>query len=453
MKKMVVFLLAMALLVAIGIPNLAAQQIDPENFNAVPTLSTEARYSAGLFTSDVDDFISVNDYDPDIGTFFFLGGFPAAGSVEETSLLATSGTSGDYAISAGFAKSFSKFYLGVYLGGTIVNAWGSRQSDPKYSFSEAVWDTKLAVLFGTSRIGGLRLDLILDGTDRTTRSDGKKVGTGLGSYGEGVTAALRWGKDLSFGSRDIAVHALAGFRFPDYELVGGGGVPKIHNWGTHATKSNGAPGEPAELLLNGGIAWDLNDVSTLEADLYLGGNFGGASYGDASSTTSGGFGGWVEAGLANTFEPLEGLELALKPHLNIGFSGDGGADTGVFEGGIGADAGLKARLPGIFRKFSIITGIGVNIFSWNTYTIFGSPRSTVWTIEGIGWNKDAFTAKGTLGLGMVFVPITNLSIGFGVNTLIDGIVEFDLVQMQVRAGEFFTDIDRLVFDLTVSYKF
>jgi hypothetical protein len=448
MKRTVVFLLAMALLTAIGIPNLAAQTIDPDAFNAVPTLSTEARYSAGLFTSDVDDFISVNDYDPEIGTFFFLGGFPADVSVEETSLLATSGAGGDYAISGGFAKSFSNFYLGVYLGGTIVDALGTKVSDPKFSSSTAAWNTKLAVLFGTSRIGGLRLDLILDGTDMTTRDDDGKVPGS--SFGEGITVALRWGKDLSFGSRDIATHALVGFRFPDYEL-GGTSNSKIHHWGTHTTT-----GHPAELLLNGGIAWDLNDVSTLEADLYLGGNFGGASYGDTTDTDAGGFGALVEAALANTFEPLDGLELAVKPHLGVELYGDNSQTnfSGSFSLSIGAEAGLKARLPGRFSKFSVITGIGIDIFEWNTQTVFGNPRISQWQVNGISWNEDTFTAKGTLGLGVVFVPITNLSIGFGLNTLLDAIVEFDLVQMQVRSGEFFTDIDdSLTFDLTVSYKF
>jgi hypothetical protein len=121
---------------------------------------------------------------------------------------------------------------------------------------------------------------------------------------------------------------------------------------------------------------------------------------------------------------------------------------------IGVDAGLKARLPGRFNKFSVITGVGINIFDWETSTIFSDPRRSNWTVNGIRWNEDTFTAKGTLGLGMVFVPINNLSVGFGLNVLVDSIVEFDLVQMQVRSGDFFTDFNGpLVFDLTVSYKF
>jgi hypothetical protein len=443
----------MALLAVIGVSN-AAAQISPDDFNAVPALSTESRYGMGLFTSDVDDFIDVNGYDPDIGTFFFLGGFPAGAYVDDTDLLATSGAGGNYAISAGFARSFSKFYLGVYLGGTVVNAGGN--STGNNSFSTAAWNTNLAVLFGNSGLGGLRLDLILDAVDTTTKVDGEKVGTGSPSggtsSGEGVTVALRWGNTLTVKSKDIDAHAVVGFRFPDYELAGSGSN-KIHNWGTHTTT-----GKPAELLVSGGIAWDLNDISTLEADLILGGDFGGASFGNTSDTTLGGFGAGIEAGLSNSFEPLDGLELALRPGLGIGLYGNQrppNDDFGtIFDLSVGVDAGLKARLPGRLEKLSLVTGISVNIFNWNVDTVYGDDLSADWSVGGISWNRDAFTEKGTLGLGMVLAPNDNLSIGFGVNALIDSIVEIDLVQMQLRSGKFFTDFDDpLIFDLTVSYKF
>jgi hypothetical protein len=443
MKRMVVFLLAMALLAAIGISGVAAQSVpSPDDFNAVPTLSTENRYGAGLFTSDVDDFISVNDYDPEIGTFLFLGGFPADRYIDQTQPLNSTSTT-DYAVSAGFAKSFSRFYLGVYLGGDVVDANGWKTGSNSYS--TATWNTKLAILVGLSRIGGLRLDLIMDGVNDWSN----KTGSNRRTHGEGITVALRWGNTLSISSQDIDIHATAGYKFPDYERTSS---PTTRTW------SN------AQWLLNGGIAWGFNDVSTLEADLTLGGDFGTLGTGPGSSSDPGGFGFAIDAGLANSFEPVSGLELAFKPTFGLGFyvTDDDGITAPAtdpaswFILNLGVDAGIKARLPGRLNKFTLVSGLSFNIFEWTVETVYANDLRAVWAVHGVSWNEEALTSNGTLGLGAVFVPIENLSIGFGLNVILDQLVEFDLVKMQVRSGDFFTGIDNnnpLTFDLTVSYKF
>jgi hypothetical protein len=443
MKRALVFLLAMALLTAIGISSVTAQAVpSPDDFNAVPTLSTENRYGAGLFTSDVDDFISVNDYDPDTGAFLFLGGFPAGGHVDDTDLLNGFSARGDYAVSAGFAKSFSRFYLGVYLGGDIVDAQGNSAGDN--SNSTAAWNTRLAILVGLSRIGGLRLDMIMDDvTNQSSKSGSARTGSG-----EGITLALRWGNTLSIRSQDVDVHAVVGYKFPDYTLTSN---PKIRTW------SN------ARWLLNGGIAWGLNDISTLEADLTLGGDFGTLVSGAGSSSEPGGFGFAIDAGLSNSIEPVSGLELAFKPTLGLGvYATDDDAITQTvdaeswFSLSMGFDAGLKAQLPGKLNKFTLITGLSFNIFEWTVDTIYANDLSANWAVSGISWNDEALTSNGSLGLGTVFVPIDNLSIGFGLNFLLDRLVQFDLVKMQVRSGDFFTSVSSsnpLTFDLTVSYKF
>jgi hypothetical protein len=462
MKRSVVFLLAMALLTAIGIPSVMAQAVPSlDDFNAVPTLSTENRYGAGLFTSDVDDFISVNDYDPDIGAFLFLGGFSGNTFVDDTSPLpyGLDNNPGSYAVSAGFAKSFSQFYLGVYLGGNVVNASGNKTGDD--SSSTATWNTNLAILVGLSRIGGLRLDLIMDDiTDQTTRVNGKTIGSPNGNTsGEGIRVALRWGNTLGIGSQDVDVHATVGYKFPEYTLfTNATGGSKTRAW------SN------AQWLLNGGIAWGLNDISTLEADLTLGGDFGTLASGASSSSEPGGFGFAIDAGLANSVEPLSGLELAFKPTLGLAFYATDNDDITTsqqvvrptteamswFSLGLGFDAGIKARLPGKLDKFTLVTGLSFTIFEWAVETGYASDLQTAWTVDGVSWNREALTSNGTLGLGTVFAPIDNLSIGFGLNVLLDHLVQFDLVKMQVRTGDFFTDVSTnnpLTFDLTVSYKF
>jgi hypothetical protein len=503
MKKVIWLCVTMALLGVI--PNLAAQTgatqapqgrhaldlfDDMGDFDAVPTLSTESRYSAGVFGSYVDDFISVNDYDPAIGTFLFLGGFPVrdGGNVDTTAVLTDAILNG-YTLSAGFAKSFSKFYLGVYFGGNIVNASGTDDQGDQVakvrSSATATWNTRLAVLFGTDRIGGLRLDLILndfDGTtmnpitDTTTNDDGKVVSPGNGT---GISLALSWGRAFSFREKDLPVHAKLGYRFPDYTLNYAGTGDK------QETYTNAA------WLINGGVSYDLNDISTVEADLYVGGTFGEWGVGDLTNrTVQGDFGVKLEAALANSISPVAGLEIGFSPNLGIGVYGqdpnvvgDNSADTYAttsFEIALGLDAGIKARLPGKFNKFTMITGAGINIFDWWVTGVTGGAPSgqkmakgnSAWEIEGVSWNTDTLGPNNGLGIGTVFAPNDNLSVGFGISALLENLLEVDLVHMQVRPGDFFTSeqpginggnngpfgglfggANPIQFDLTVSYRF
>jgi hypothetical protein len=492
MKKVSWFLVAMTLLAVIGVPNLAAQNavltsaIDAadgifDGFDAVPTLSTESRYSAGVFGSYVDDFISVNDYDPEIGTFLFLGGFPIAdGGTVETTETVVNLFGSRYALSAGFAKSFSRFYLGIYFGGNIVDAHGAdSQGDitfsgdtKKASWATATWNANLAVLFGNATIGGIRLDLIMDDvTDTTTNWDGKIIGDGNGNgdYGDGagtgVALAVSWGRPIALRGKELPIHAKLGYRFPDYVLTYPGAGDKQEDY------SNAA------LLINAGAAYDLNDISTVEADLYLGGTFGSWRVGVLNGTTQGDFGAKLEVALANSFSPVTGVEIGLNPNLGIGFlnhdpnvTGDGSVDAYAdtsFEIALGVDAGIKARLPGKFNKFTVITGAGLDIVDWQVTGVSGGDPSvkgnSQWAVTGIGWNPDTLTAVGSLGIGMVFDPNNNLSIGFGLSSLLDSLVEVDLPQMQIRAGRGLTAggghnlfgnlFNGAQIDLTVSYQF
>jgi hypothetical protein len=457
-------------------PNPVLDNISIDRFNAVRALSPQARYTQGLFTSDVDDFIDVNAYNPDIGTFFFLGASPVGGNVTSTAPV--------NGLSLGFAHSFSSFYLGLYFGGQMFNGKGVTDSGngiygggtAKASWATADWDISMAVLLGTQNLGAFRLDLIFRGRDNTSKYDGKTVGnivfppTGSG-YGwryttgnPGAIIAGTWGNNLSDA---LAAHATVGFRFADYGLYSNPSAPS-------GSPSKATTYADAQWGVNGGIGYDLNTVSTLEADLTLFGNLGSSSNPDvgASIKEPGSFGLAIDAALVNIFVPVAGLELGLKPYAGLGFLGDpsdNGPNTNGFEFALGVDAGLKARLPGKFSKFSMVTGAGLNLFDWYTASLTDRPAPakdvSAWQINGIYFRPETLGNNGQLGLGLIFDPNQNLSIGFGINALVDGLFVLDLRNMRITRGTFFAGgtttnggfltnlFTDATIDLTVSYKF
>jgi hypothetical protein len=459
-------------------PNPILDRISIDGFNAVRTLSPQARYTQGLFTSDVDDFINVNAYNPSIGTFFFLGASPVdPNNAGGPHVIITDPVDG---LSLGFAHSFSNFYLGLYFGGQMLDAEGVNDSGngtygpgtAKASWATANWDISLAVLLGTQNLGAFRVDLIFRGTDNISKYDGKTVGNGTDNqgYGDryiigdpGARIAGTWGKDLS---DVLAAHFGLGFRFANYTLFSNPSLPSTVNSKT-TTYAN------AQWGLNGGIAYDLNTISTLEADLTLFGDFGTSTNPNVGSSTKepGSFGLAIDAALVNTFVPMAGLELGLKPYAGLGFladPSDAGPNANGFELVLGVDAGLKARLPGKLNKFSLVTGAGLNLFDWYTASLTDWPGAaknvSAWQIDGIHFRPETLGNNGQLGLGLILDPNQNLSIGLGINALIDGLFVLDLVQMQITPGTFFDGtvtagsflsglLTTTAIDLTVSYKF
>jgi hypothetical protein len=461
----------MALFAAIGIVNLQAQMpistppnyraaevMKELNYNAVPTLSTEARYSAGLLGSYVDDFIDVNYYDPTVKNFLFLGGFPQQdnSSVDRTDYLTQPA---DYPLSVGLAHSFEKFYLGFYFGGNLVNAEGWSDPEGAYqapidgkkksdSSSSAVFKT--AILLGTPAIGGIRLDV----NDRT-----------LG---------LKWGTTVK---EKIHPHVDLGISFPVYE-------ENAYMFMTDKRWSGG------HWLVGGGLYYDLNDTSTLDAALSLGGHFGshGETINSSGAVTkysnAGTFGVILSTGLKNVFTPVDGISLGFKPALDIalwgqdanGTNGDtkiNGPVWSFFEVDLGIAAGISARLPGKLNKFTLVSGVALNVFDWYTGRVAGGegtakvkPYSS-WAVTGISWDANT-VGSNSLGLGLVFAPTSSLSLGFGLNAILDNLVLIDLVQMTVTPGQFFVSdqpfgngtngglfgglFTAATIDLTLSYK-
>ncbi|MDR0669457.1 MAG: hypothetical protein LBF95_05190, partial [Treponema sp.] len=388
-------------------------------------------------------------------------------------------------LSFGFARTLNNAYLGLYIGGEFVNAEGDTDggngtlfgagNDKKASWATGDWDAKLAFLYGTEALGGIRLDLIIEGDSGTSKYNGETVGvpgtgTGVGNTfavgGRGTVIAGTWGKDLS---ETLAAHVKLGFRFADYRLINNEGVSndKITSY------SN------AGWILNGGGSSVLNDVSTFNADLVLGGSFGSRSTPETGdvTTVTGNFVLGIDGSLVNIFVPVSGLELGLKPYAALGFytapndtkiggTNAKGADDTSFEFAVGVDAGLKAQLPGKFNKFSLVTGVGLDIFDWQTASQTKAPAAkdlTTWSITTLGWRVETLGPSGQLGLGLVFDPNQNLSVGLGINALLDGLFVVDLEDMQVTPGAFFTGgtaggfltnlFTNSTIDLTVSCKF
>ena len=232
MKK-VVLLLAVALMASTGI---WAQVVGPPSsgapgpigtpsrnpfaftYSAVDATgfgSTEGRYTSGRYGSDVDDFIDATWHNPEIGNFVVLGGYPAAGPVDQTNVLTPTNS---YAISFGLGKTFNAFYLGVYYAGSLVDANGYKVPEDDtpgellYKSSDADWYNNIALLFGIAGMG-IRLDIVGLGGKNIYR---ESVDGALAyKYTEGGAVALSWGTVMG----NLAPGVQIGIKFPDTTVV------------------------------------------------------------------------------------------------------------------------------------------------------------------------------------------------------------------------------------------
>ena len=450
-------------------------------FNAVGTVSTESRYAPG-FSSYVDDFIDATWYDPEAGTFFFLGGYPSDGNDVNVTDNLTSWQQGafPYTISLGFGKSLSGSYIAAYYGGYFVDAWGDKveanpPDDGKFTkTSESVWNNNLALLYGMGNMG-FRFDLIMSNTQKE-----KSTYDGNMDYrnkNDGAKMALTWGAKMA----PLYPYAMIGFKFPDVERVGD------------------SDGKEAQLTYNsafnlevGGL-YELSDTSSLWGSLTFGVG-GAANYkGDKTEIINlTGFasgkpdpykdsGAWGLDFYIHYRKALEFGNVTLKatPNLGMTFAGysgkstaDGAPDKPLgdtwFTLSPGVNLGLGYKLN---DKWSLYTGAGLTLFTWNTHGHSGGDKNpgdkdSEWQFTGIEWGTEKWTNGDVLGFGMTWAPVNGLSVGFGLNTLLDKFFVIDLGEMQIRSGNFWTFhndgniggwatriFDGLRFDLTVSYQF
>jgi hypothetical protein len=423
-------------------------------FSAVPTVSTESRYSASRFDSYVGGFIDPRGYNPNIGTFFFLGGYPANNNVDTTAPLTPGDPvvnpagpdfffpGGSYAVSLGFGKTIiNDMYLAAYYGGSLVNAFGQTKknlTDPdKYdTYTFSTWRNKLAILFGIAGMG-FRFDLIMNNPQSQKESieDGKQVITNME---HGAAVALTWGTHMG----QFSPYAKFGLKYPNSVIT--------EEEGKKMTSLSGG-----KWAFSAGTGYDFTDHSSIWADFLLGGQFKQSVSGDSEALIGvkpfkdgGTFGIGLKAGYSHTFE-AGNLSLGLGPNMKIGSTyvskyswDDDNSDKypfdNFFDFKMGIDIGLRYKPS---DKFAFYTGAGLQFLELNAHNLFGGEddyksKETEWQLFGIGWEGSRLRAGGELGFGMTFNPSEYLTFGFGLNSVLDNIVKFNIRKMTVEAGPF-----------------
>jgi hypothetical protein len=493
MKKVILFLLVVAITAGAlwgqsGNDNFAAsnlrnviEEVGFGSFFADETVSTEKRYSAGIFSSYADDFMWFTSWDADVGTFLLLGGYPAS----DTDVANTDPylTPDKYKLNFGFAKSLKAGYLGVYYGGDLVTASGTNNGlsgDDSVVESESQWTNRLAVLYGKEGLGGIRLDILLDGSEYIDTSvNGKPVNSTVTSAPQ---IALGWGNALANG---MEVYGQLGYKFADMTITS-----------DPESKKKDTKWDTSTLALQAGIwiplASSENSESSLSVDFLIGNIFGASGSGDLTLTDAKySYNGVFLIGADASYKQvinLGKLSLGFQPGVTIGFiyddsqsgtSGsttyDGTKETG-FELAAGVNIGFKFQAT---EKISLYTGLGLDILNFKAGGYSEGKdakydkdkgettkvKSSAWQVSGFEWRQSTLS-NSKLGFGLTFAPAENIVIGAGLNALLDRIIYFDFNKMQLGTGfnqssddgselgwlskNIFGDLQ---FDLTITVKF
>jgi hypothetical protein len=330
-------------------------------------------------------------------------------------------------------------------------------------------------------MGGIRFDILLEGSEYDDNLvDGKPV---LSTVTNAPQIALGWGTALADG---MEVYAQLGYKFANMTLnANADGSKKDTYW------------YDSRLALQAGISKPLassaNSESTLSVDFLIGNIFGPSASGDLTLTDNKLVGGGVflvgaDLGYKQKIN-VGKLSLGFKPGVTIGFVIDDtdsalsgsktthdAVKTVVFELAAGVDLGVKYQIN---EKFSLYTGIGLDIINWRAGGFMeGSDekykeddastayiKSSAWEVTGFEWRRGTLHNTSRLGFGLTFEPVKNIVIGTGLNTLLDKIVYFDLGTMRFGTGLSKNGANtelgwlsnnifgNLQFDLTITAKF
>jgi len=470
MKKVVLFVM-----VTIFITSMAWGQAETRDlldgnvfdaFNVVPTESVESYTSFGVFGSMIDDFIHVNYFDPQVGTFAFMGG------IHDNSL-------NQSWINFGFAKTFGFGYLGVYYGGHLVNAEGYREkldADNKdlnslYEESEATWRNSIAVLFGTRNIGAFRLDLQIDSVTDYDNDNG----SGETNINPGLLFGITWGGVDFFG---LNPYITLGVQLPTARIINAADDDTSRNKSyTRTDYSGGFFGIQTGVDLDSGIWGDLSLIF----------NFDNSSIGEVAAPGTGstkvnrtwggdGFLGGIRVGYANTWDAGR-LSFGIGPELRMAF----GASTYYLTDKENSDNNIELKdsptytnfqLQAVFNtglkfqvteKFNLYTGLGLQFFDFQSGSMdltSGKDKyhETEWLFDGIEW------ISGQLQFGLTFTPIEGLIIGADISSFLGRFFTVNPATMRAstvfansnanNTGDWATSFFRnLSFGLTVSYQF
>ena len=397
------------------------------NLNAVPSLSTESRFSAGIFSADADSFINPRRFaGVDAETFFFVGGNFRTEDAPATA---------DRGVRFWFGRNFGPFWLAAYYGGFVVDGEGRRyEADPVAglpytNMRSATWDSNLALLFGLGSMG-FRFDMIVDSQTRRSDVDYSNTDGNFSAYERlrrvenGLSLALTWGADLGF----ILPWARVGYRFADlYEREVG-----AMDFGTEDRFTANAA-----LEISAGATIPLSETSELGFSLTFGNTFPEREV--ATGTAEIGIDETPERSFENRRFGMQGfglgvyywrsfeagvMEFGFSPNVNAGLtfrSNDWSGDTiewaqpgdrwFTLDGGV--DLGVAVRPT---ERLSFFVGANVQFFDWTTWAQtrgddMNPARGSAWRFDGAQINELAF--------GMTFAPTEAVTVGLGLTDLLN----------------------------------
>ena len=397
------------------------------------TPSIEARFSGGIFRGDVDNFIDVNEYNPDIGTFLFTG----------TNFGITRGVtpgSPNFPVSFGLGKTLNSSYLGIYYHGTLVDSEGTYYDSSKTDESSGDWQNNLAILLGTQNMGAFRLDLIVN-TETGTRKSGSDT---LAKRGLAPLLGLTWG---GMHLEGMDPYIILGVKFPEN-----------YTWGNTS-------GQQVKLLshmmfgLMAGITAKQENNSSFDASAFFLTSLGSSYKGNNSSGLVGfntvsnlnvKYGGAYAVGLQGNYTrtlDFNRVSAGFSPFAGITFGSDDTAKASgdyststksreMFFVNTGINFGIELKAT---EKISLYTGANLRLFNW--MFSYRSGNSRYYQFQGIGWNDNTDAYYSNFGIGLKFVPMENFTIRAGLRSRL------------TSYNYAYIDLDNMKFDLTFDFKF
>jgi len=449
-------------------------------FSAVKTESVESRTSFGIFGSMVDDYIGVNSYDADIGTFAFLGGFDGDVISEE-----------EVSFSLGVAKTMNFGYMAFYYGGRVVDARGTKSTnfqeegdpdgtkDTVTKRSTAQWENSLAVLLGTSNIGAFRLDFIFDlESDRRT-IEGTPVAELKDSFqgypANNVSIAATWGGIDFFG---FDPYITLGFKVP-----GGYSMERAHDVAGSIKTSELKYRQNGAIGLQTGVFHGATGLFGDIAFLYgLGTKYEHINNStDTQVTTevkgSSAIDFALRVGYFNNSFDVGKFSFGVCPLVAAGFGSQSrNTTTSIspkpdpapvdqsmasdrwFEVSGDIDLGMRFKIN---EKFALYTGTSLSLFDYASVREKGGEKKSgnqdetradekSWTFRGISWDD---TDGGNLRFGLTFTPVQGFVIGAGIDT--SSYFRANLADMEtsLRISDMFETIfEEVKFNITASIQ-
>ena len=457
-----------------------------DQFNAVRASSVENRYSKGIFSSMVDNYINVREYDPETGTFFFLGGFPTiTGLAAQNAAVpnANNPLNASY-LNFGLAHTFDFGYMAFYYGGNLATNRGhtnftaenksiaasETNKDETVKFTQSVWNNRLAVLFGTADLGAFRLDLIFDNSG-TGQENQKAVREGISNReyegkrtGQGGRIGITWGGMEIAG---LNPYATIGFKLPD-----GYNISHTRPSGTGSLTETWEQKQDTEFGLQVGAShesglWGDLGIHNASGSETLSETYTGVVPAAVKTNTeysnNGTFGLALRAGYYKAFDagpvsfgfnPIIGFGLSSRDYSYTNKTLPATANNDISQDmykesrtQIKTDLNLGLKYQ-VSEKFCLYTGAELRLFDFRSvsrsggndnrsttpvthHTYNGRDEAKAWNFNGILWNTT------TVDIGLTFTPIENLIIGAGIETFMNNIFTANVATMRVESGDWF----------------